>query len=130
MVQPGITSVEFLEPGLTIADVTGIAGAVVALPDMTLPETFQPDTALPQPQPDQPAAQPDPMPDAPHDGFHDSLPDAPHDGPLHEDTTEELADPLPSSEADPEIDRLMRALNQALPLDPPAGTANPQETQP
>ena len=130
MVQPGITSVEFLEPGLTIADVTGIAGAVVALPDMTLPETFQPDTALPQPQPDQPAAQPDPMPDAPHDGLYDRLPDAPHDGPLHEDTTEELADPLPSSEADPEIDRLMRALNQALPLDPPAGTANPQATQP
>lgn len=132
MVQPGITRVEFLEPGITIADVTGVAGAVAALPDMTLPDMGQSDTSLPgtslpgmtpdMPSPwpgtDQPATQPD----SPHD--------APHDGPLHEDTTEELAEPLPASEADPEIDRLMRALNEALPLDPPAGAAAPQAAQP
>ena len=129
MVQPGITSVEFLEPGITIADVTGVAGAVAALPDMTLPESFQLDTAQPDMSPagaeaEQPGSLSGPPDDEPHGWV------LPHDGPLHEDTTEELADPLPASEADPEIDRLMRALNQALPLDPPAGTANPQETQP
>ena len=127
MVQPGITRVEFLEPGITIADVTGVAGAVAALPDMTLPDMGQSDTSLPGMTPDMPSPwpgtdQPATQPDSPHD--------APHDGPLHEDTTEELAEPLPASEADPEIDRLMRALNEALPLDPPAGAAAPQAAQP
>lgn len=100
MVQPGVTTVEFLEPGVTIADVTGVTQPSAA-PELTLPQASPAQAAtavqtVAQPQAEAPAAT--------------------AEAPFYEDTTEELADQLaPSGEADPEIDRLLEALTRALP---------------
>ncbi|WP_240643505.1 L,D-transpeptidase family protein [Paracoccus siganidrum] len=139
MVQPGVTTVEFLEPGVTIADVTGVTQPPVATPEMTLPqpEATQPlpdtpgaavaqDEAVPvapsQPLPQTAPANAAPAPDSPMPAS--PMPDSPMpDSPMYEDTTEELADQLaPLGEPNPEIDRLMEALTDALPIEalPPA----------
>lgn len=126
LVQPGITTVEFLEPGVTIADVTGVTPPpAIAAPEMTLPDAAATDPATTEAGTTQttgPATMPvetlQPLPEtAPAEATLES--------PQYEDTTEELADPLaPDADPNPEIDRLMEALSDALPVEalPPADT--------
>lgn len=93
MVVPGVTTVEFLEPGVTIADATGVTTPPPVIAPAVTPVL---------------AAEPEPAPPA------ETAPDTRQ---LHEDTTEELADQLAPVAPDPEIDRLLEALSNALPQD-------------
>lgn len=95
MVRIGGTSVEFLEPGVTISDVTGATRAVAPpVADIAMPEgTSEPD--LPQPQ--EPLALPDP-----------TVPAAP------EATSQPAGTPQPTAPAAND-DPLANALDDALP---------------
>lgn len=121
LVQPGITTVEFLEPGVTIADVTGVTPPpAIAAPEMTLPDAATTDAGPAQTE------VPGTLPVETLQPLPETAPvQATPETPQYEDTTEELADPLaPDADPNPEIDRLMEALSDALPVEalPPADT--------
>lgn len=124
MVKPGVTTVEFLEPGLTIADVTGVtqpadlpqtaasgtaAAAVTAEP---MPTAITPTATTTAPDMPSPAATSLPavttttLPDP----AEPALPDA-----LLEDTTEVQTDPSTLTEEEMSVsDALSNALSNAL----------------
>lgn len=105
MVIAGVTTVEFLQPGVTIADVTGLA-----TPD-TAAEIL-PASAVPL----------DPTENFPDDSV--AMPYERVASPLYEDTSEEAADAFaPQPGANPIADLLSEALSGALPdgnIVPPA----------
>ena len=103
MVRIGGTSVEFLEPGVTIADVTGASGATTPpVADIAMPEG----TAEPTlPQPTEPLALPDPTAPA-------AAVTAPEATTLPAPATP--ADPAPEPEV-PAGDPLTDALDEVLP---------------
>lgn len=128
MVQPGVTTVEFLEPGVTIADVTG-GGAPRAVPaavDPVLPATTAATAIAADVTTADPGSQATPLPQAATAPLPDAI-----TAPLPEDTTEHEGEapatttPVPLPPSDPLTDALNNALPEGTVLPVPPVTENP-----